>query len=188
LPCLVLLQVITTQNCQIRHFFPKPSHIVQWHLSAVSCLCCQGIRAIQNKEYGDTRIFGIEQLRKSHLRIVKSNKRETVDFEQLINAAWGFAYGALWNNCVLSDKEVKVAKANIQLLSVSSRDYEKAFIEFVQRVVLAQEHILSVNDRYIPVPSIWLDANNERGFVVTMNWLREVEDTRFSLPLHKVGT
>lgn len=134
---------------------------------------------------GALRFSKTEPSETSHLRIVKDSKPDTLTVEELADAAWIFAYSALWNNTVLSDKEVSIAKANIQFLFVSSRNHEKAFLDFAQRVVLARQYVLSANGRYIPLPSVWLNSDNERGFAGTRDWLGEIKNVRLSLPLHK---
>jgi hypothetical protein len=128
---------------------------------------------IENGMYGNLKV----------MRGIESNKR-SLSF--LVDTAWNFAYSALWNTTLFSDKEVKAAKARITDLFSSSKNSDKAFIDFAQRVILARHYISSNKGRYIPLPSVWLDHDNEKGFAGTKQWLSEIKSIRSSMPNYKI--
>jgi hypothetical protein len=136
---------------------------------------------------GASRFSKSKTSERSHLRVVKDNELKIFSYEQVIDAAWSFAYTTLWNNSILSDREVVMAKRNIQILFATARDYKKALIDFVQQVVLARQLVQSAHGRYSMLPSVWLDMDNKQGFAVTKDWLKEIESVRASLPLYQVG-
>ena len=122
----------------------------------------------------------------SNLRVVKGAEGHKRSLSFLIDTAWNFAYSALWNTTIFSDKEVKDAKARIADLFSGSKNADKAFIDFAQRVILARHYITSNKGRYIPLPSVWLDQDNEKGFAGTKQWLSEIKSIRSSMPNYKI--
>lgn len=136
---------------------------------------------------GALRLPKTDLSKQGHLRIVKDSQQEAQDVDSLVYAAWSFAYSALWNNTIFSDKEVAAAKTKIQYLFVSSRNTEKAFLDFAQRVILARHYVMATSSRYVPLPSVWLDGDNEQGFAGTKPWLQEIKEIRSSLPRHKAS-
>lgn len=129
--------------------------------------------ALENKMYGK-------------MKVVRGTEGYKRSLSFLIDTAWNFAYSALWNTTIFSDKEILAAKVKISDLFTSSKNTDKAFIDFAQRVILARHYITSNKGRYIPLPSVWLDQENERGFAGTKQWLSEIKSIRSSMPNYKI--
>ena len=68
---------------------------------------------------------------------------------------------------------------------VASKTPNKAYKSFCQRVLLARQYVNSSPNRYIPLPTIWLDKENATGFAGTKQWLNDILAVRSSLPNYK---
>lgn len=66
-----------------------------------------------------------------------------------------------------------------------AKNPERAFLVFCQRVLLARQYVNKSPDRFVPLPSLWLDRNYEHGFAGTKNWYAEIKAIRDSLPSFK---
>ncbi len=119
------------------------------------------------------------------LRVVKNETSPDPQISKLVNTAWNFAYSALWNCTQFSTKEIDAAKEKIAEYLQLSKNSEKAFLAFCQRVLLARQYVNNAPSRYIPLPSVWLDRNYEHGFAGTRAWYDEIKTVRDSLPAYK---
>lgn len=119
------------------------------------------------------------------LKAIKGGLIESESVEQFVNAAWNFAYSSLWNSTQFSSKEIRTTKQNIEVYFLLAKSPRNAFLSFCQRVLLARHYLTSNKGRYMPLPSIWFDKNNEYGFVGTKKWYAEIKDVRTSLPGYK---
>lgn len=119
------------------------------------------------------------------LKPVKGGLFETAPVEQFVNAAWNFAYSSLWNSTQFSSKEIRTAKEKIEDYFTLAKNPRSAFLSFCQRILLARQYVNQVKGRYMPLPSVWFDKNNEYGFVGTKNWYAEIKAVRSSLPNYK---
>jgi hypothetical protein len=106
--------------------------------------------------------------------------------ENLIHTAWQLACTALWNNEVFSEKEKEEAKSAIKNYLLSATDAYQAYLVFCQRVLLTRQYINNSSNRYMPLPSHWLDKNNETGFAGTGKWYDKIKEVRASLPIYKI--
>jgi len=120
------------------------------------------------------------------LTAIKGYKDQIDKVNEVINAAWSVAHTALWNTSLFSNKEMQEAKEWIGLYLINSKDLYKAYSIFCQRVLLARQYISNGNNRYVPLPSVWLNPEYEKGFVGTRNWYEEMMVIRESLPNHKL--
>lgn len=120
------------------------------------------------------------------LKAIKGYKDQVTDLHALINTAWNFAHTALWSTSLFSKKEVNEAKEWIGFYFLNSKNVYKAYSVFCQRVLLARQYLANANNRYIPLPTIWLNPENETGFVGTKEWYDQVKVIRESLPNHKM--
>ena len=119
-------------------------------------------------------------------RVIKGFKIvQSATQEQLISNAWNFAFTALWNNTFFSKAESETAKASIDQFISAFRVKERGHSVFCQRVLLARHYINAQPNRYIPLPSVWLDKNNPTGFAGTKNWYKDILAVRSSLPNYK---
>ncbi len=121
------------------------------------------------------------------LRVVKSiNEKTTISQTQkLADTAWNLAHTALWNNVVFSNQETQAAKTMIKNIISSSKTPVKTYKAFCQRVLLARQYVNNNPDRYIPLPTIWLDHENVTGYAGTESWYQNIQDIRASLPNYK---
>jgi hypothetical protein len=122
----------------------------------------------------------------SPLRVIEETSTVTSNQLHLVNAAWNFAYTALWSDIRFSSKEIGQAKQQIAWL-LASANSEKAFISFCERVLLARQYIAKSTCRYIPLPTVWLDSNNKLGFAGTQRWYDDIRSIRESVPAYKTG-
>ena len=106
--------------------------------------------------------------------------------ENLIHTAWHLACTALWNNEVFSDKEKEQAQSAIKNYLHSAPDVYQAYLVFCQRVLLTRQYINNSCNRYMPLPTHWLDRNNESGFTGTAKWYDKIKEVRASLPIYKI--
>jgi hypothetical protein len=119
------------------------------------------------------------------LRVIKGHKQQQTDLAELVNTAWTFAYSSLWNCSLFSTKEIDAAKENIAVYLKLSNTPRTALLSFCQRVLLARYYLNNGTSRYIPLPSVWLDRSNEKGFAGTRQWYNEIKAVRESLPHYK---
>ena len=105
--------------------------------------------------------------------------------EQLVDAAWNFAYSSIWNSTQFSQREVRSAKEKIEEYFTLSKSVRRAFVSFCQRVLLARQYVTSQKGRHMPLPSVWFDKNNEYGFAGTRDWYAQIKAVRTSLPAYK---
>lgn len=119
------------------------------------------------------------------LQAIKGGLFELQPVAHFVNAAWNFAYSSLWNSTHFSEREICNAKEKIEVYFTLAKNPRKAFLSFCQRVLLARHYVNAGTSRYLPLPSVWFDRNNEYGFVGTAKWFYEVRRTRESLPTYK---
>jgi hypothetical protein len=102
--------------------------------------------------------------------------------DKLANAAWQFAYSALWPEENLSRTEVEATKDYIREYFLAAKSNHRAFIAMIQRIVLTRNYLNHSEDRSLPDPSIWFNRRYPFGFAGTLPWLRGVEDQRAQIP------
>ena len=119
------------------------------------------------------------------LKVIKGLKEQASELTLLVDTAWNFTYTALWNNTVFSKKEIAAAKQNIKEMFTASKSITKAYKSYCQRVLLARQYVSSNPNRYIPLPTVWLDPSNATGFAGTKEWYKNILEIRSSLPNFK---
>jgi hypothetical protein len=119
------------------------------------------------------------------MKTICYNDNQQTKEGMLALTAWQFAHCLLWNTLEFSAEEVQRAQEQIHALLTARGDMRKAFVAFCQRVLLAQQYLSRAEDRYLPLPTQWLNPGNEQGFAGTRNWLRRIETARASLPCHR---
>jgi hypothetical protein len=124
--------------------------------------------------------------KQTNLSVIKGGLYPDVTIEKLAKIAWRFAYIALWNGVQFSQRESNTAKQQITTLLQQSKDAKKGFQAFCQRVILARTYVQKHSNRYIPLPTDWLDANNTTGFAGTQQWLADIQAIRNALPNYKI--
>ena len=108
------------------------------------------------------------------------------NLHSLIHACWSVAYTSLWNTCTFSTSEKEYAMQAIKKLLVTAKDVYKEAIRFCERVLLAKEYINCQAGRFIPLPTVWFNSNNDKGYAGTKKWHDHLLSVRASLPLHKI--
>jgi hypothetical protein len=117
--------------------------------------------------------------------IQENTIKSTGNINLLVHAAWNFAYTALWNQSIFSLAEKDEAKRLVRQYLLSYQHSEKGYYNFCQRVLLAKEYVRQNNQRFIPIPSVWLDNHNANGFAGTEAWMNKLLEKRASVPLYK---
>ncbi len=106
--------------------------------------------------------------------------------QQLTQACWNTASSTLWPSVILSNFEIQKAKAIIFNDIARAIDPYKEAVMFCQRVLLTKEYIGLRAGRFIPLPSAWLNHDNEKGYAGTKKWYDKLIETRISMPLYKI--
>jgi hypothetical protein len=112
--------------------------------------------------------------------------RKCPELDSLVNTAWNFCATALWSNLIFSNKEIGEAKKQMRFYFSRSGNPKTAYTIFYQRVLLARQYLNNANGRFIPLPSIWLNPENDKGFAGTNQWFQKLNDARQSLPHYKI--
>lgn len=102
--------------------------------------------------------------------------------DKLSNAAWEFAYSALWPEERLTRTEVEATKEYIREYFHAAKSNHRAFIAMIQRIVLTRNYLNHSEERTLPDPSIWFNRRYPFGFAGTLPWLRGVEEQRAEVP------
>ena len=118
-------------------------------------------------------------------RVIRGKKDEAKATEELVSVAWNFANTALWNTSIFSEAEIETSKAIIREYLSTATDQGKAYSAFVQRVLLVRQYISTNPNKFVPLPSLWLDRNNVNGFAGTKQWYENIQVVRASLPMYK---
>jgi hypothetical protein len=118
------------------------------------------------------------------LVVIKGNNEYRQQVDRLTSIAWQITYTSLWNGMEFSVAEKENAVMRISQL-IEQGSPVKAYSEFVQRVLLARQYILSHPGTYAPLPSQWLSIENKNGYAGTLRWYLSVETTRAALPKYK---
>ena len=126
-----------------------------------------------------------ETMSRPHLRVVRGYINTNAEVQQLVDSAWNFTYNSLWSMSIFSTKEIEAAKATIYEYLTLAKSPRKAFLTFCQRVLLARHYVSAAKGRYIPLPSLWFDKDNQNGFAGTKKWFQEIKAIRESLPNYK---
>jgi hypothetical protein len=83
------------------------------------------------------------------------------------------ARNLLYKNVDLTDRQVLIAKKLIRKFyePVSTANISNTHQHYVERISLVQKYVKKdpIN-RYVPLPYIYFDANNPKGFVGTKKW------------------
>lgn len=119
------------------------------------------------------------------LRVVKDQNEYRQQLDHLTSLAWQISFTALWNGQEFSTPEKEKASRLIKDFLQSRPNPLKAYAEYVQRVLLARQYILSHPGKYVPLPVQWLSPENKNGFAGTQRWYAAIENTRHSLPAFK---
>lgn len=131
------------------------------------------------------RTMKTKRMYQPELTVIVGGLEEQSQTRHLVNAAWNFAYSSLWNNVQFSSKEIRESKEKISEYFELSKLPRKAFLSFCQRVLLARQYVNNAKGRYMPLPSLWFNKENEFGFPGTKQWFAEIKSIRSSLPCYK---
>ena len=114
-----------------------------------------------------------------------SKKKPSI--EKLTNAAWQFAYAALWQEENFYAKEIDRVKQEIADYFRLCTDPQKTFIALCERVVLTNRYLSLERSRYLPHPSIWFNKNYQYGYTGTLQWYHKLQLKRQEIPNYHEG-
>ncbi len=104
-----------------------------------------------------------------------------------VEAGWLLVYVALWQHESFPRQEVVYAQQIIQKELNDSSGSKPAFIQYCERVILANR-LLQVNPAdWIDVPSIWFHPDHMDGFAGTTSLYRQVAIKRQTIPGYQQG-
>ncbi|HEV8283831.1 MAG TPA: hypothetical protein VGQ09_05960 [Chitinophagaceae bacterium] len=119
-------------------------------------------------------------------KVIWGAKAETKSIDDLVTASWNFAYTALWNTSIFSASEIEQAKTIIKDYLTASKNPEKGYSAFVQRILLTRHYLNNNPNKFVPLPSLWFDRENLNGFAGTKEWYLSMLAVRESLPMYKI--
>lgn len=67
-----------------------------------------------------------------------------------------------------------------------AEDPYKAYLVFGERVLLTRHYLSQSRSRYVPLPTVWLHPDNEKGYCGTAAWHQRILEARASLPVYKI--
>jgi len=127
-----------------------------------------------------------QQKDQSELYAIRGFKKLDRRICTLADTAWMVAYTALWHTEYIAEEEKQKCQSFIKAFLVDASDPQEAYDELIQRILLARQYVLADEaTRFVPAPSVWFDETNKKGFAGTKAWMRKVEETRKSFPLHR---
>lgn len=122
----------------------------------------------------------------NELKVVALLNKGVLQTECFAETAWNFAATTLWNDLVLSQKEIEEAKLLIRDYLLMSDDLKRSYLAFCQRVLLAHQYLKNASNRFVPLPSTWLQPENLKGFAGTKQWYEKIIEVRRSLPDYRI--
>ena len=118
---------------------------------------------------------------------LKPGQKAAPQIDKLTNAAWQFAYAALWQEQHFYPKEIDRVKQEIAEYFRLSTDHQKAFTALCERVVLTNRYLANERSRYLPHPSIWFNKNYQYGYAGTLSWYQRLQNKRQEIPTYHEG-
>lgn len=122
-----------------------------------------------------------------HLLLIKGGQYYATKKQQRVSDFWNFCHATLWPTENFTAAQVAVYKSLIADHFAKSTDYDKTFLELVQRAVLAKRYVRRSNHRYLPSPHTWFFIDNPTGLTGTAAWLEDVKTLRNHLPGYNEG-
>ena len=126
-------------------------------------------------------LFGAESL----AGLASCKQRTTTNY--LVEAAWKFAYSTLWHEQTFSAAELKSARKHLLAYFQDSTDLQQAFVQFCERVLLANRYLAGEKSRYVPNPSLWLNSRYAYGFAGTLSWYHQLVAQREKIKGYQEG-
>lgn len=106
--------------------------------------------------------------------------------QELVDAAWLFAYTALWNHCIFSGAEKETVKQLICAELSTMANTSKAFIQFCERIILARNETVLFPENKDVLPSYWFSKYSTNGYVTAARRLESISMIRHAVPGHKI--
>ncbi|MEP7107654.1 MAG: hypothetical protein ABI760_06715 [Ferruginibacter sp.] len=108
------------------------------------------------------------------------------DIEAMVNTAWVLSIRCLWPSTRFSVKDCSDANKFIRGFIINETDPYKAYMEYCQRVLLAERQLIydpcyKIN----PVPVEWFNSSNRNGFIQSLEWFQKLKQIRIKRPLYK---
>lgn len=105
--------------------------------------------------------------------------------QQTAHTIWLFAYTALWNGESFSATEITSTKKQLTDLLMQPGSVQRNYEEIVQRILLTRAYLNRNPQKYVPLPTEWLNPQNTNGFAGTASWYQQLVLKRKALPLYK---
>ena len=106
---------------------------------------------------------------------------------QIEDSCWLLLYTALWQHDALPAAEIAYAKQAIHKEFISQETVKQAFLQFCERVLIANRLLQVDPSHWIDVPSIWLHPEYEEGFSGTLGVYNKVVEKRQRTPDYQEG-
>ena len=116
--------------------------------------------------------------------IEKEQREQSIkknELNRLVNAAWHFAYSALWHHELIQPKEIEACKEFISHYFQLYGNSKEALPCFCERILLAKEYFQHYPHYKVP-PTVWLHHNNDEGFASTLTWYQQLLVRRQLVP------
>ena len=93
-----------------------------------------------------------------------------------VNLFWMTARNLLYKNVFLTEHQVEIAKQLIQKLyePAPTEKLSNVHQHYIDRIALVEKYVKKdPANRYVPLPYIYFDTNNSKGFVGTKKWYQD---------------
>ena len=128
-----------------------------------------------------------QEIAETVLQIIYGDKYISPLKRKRINAFWDFCYATFWSNQNFSEAEKEKFRELIADHFAGADDPNQKFIELVERAILAKRYIRRSPSRYIAKPMDWLNISFKKGLSGTVNWYKEVNEQRKTVPHYNEG-
>jgi len=122
-------------------------------------------------------------------KIISFSKHQPKDTHasQRVEAGWLLVYTALWQHDNLPKHEIASAKQAIQQALTDRSRLKAAFIQYCERVLIANRLLQVDPAQWIDTPSIWFYPDHAEGFAGTLEVYNKVVVKRQSMPDYHRG-
>jgi hypothetical protein len=127
-------------------------------------------------------------MKKTNKAPIKEPSCKTIPFddrteaERLADAAWDFAYAALWPQEKFRESETKAIKNIVAYYLQDDSFLRLSFKIFIEAIVLYKKHL---DEETILHPLVWLNQGYGGGFTKALQCYQEVQELRKTVPLYE---
>lgn len=105
----------------------------------------------------------------------------------LIQAGWLLCYTALWQYESFPDREIGYAQEVINKALLSRMGLKQAFIEYCERILLANRLFHADPSQWVDMPSLWFHPDYSEGFSGTLSVYQQIKTERAMIPGYQRG-